>query len=57
MKVSRSKTEYMCINANESSRADGVKVDELKYFWSVVHSNGECVREVKKRVQAGWVRE
>ncbi len=60
MKVSRSKTEYMCINGREGSRtvqlqgADVMKVDEFKYLGSVVQSNGECGREVKKRVQAGW---
>ncbi|KAI5628101.1 hypothetical protein C0J50_8339 [Silurus asotus] len=44
MKLSRSKTEYMCVNEREGS---GV-------VRSTVQSNGECVREVKKRVQAGW---
>ena len=60
MKVSRSKTEYMCVNEREGSgvvRLHGeevVKVEEFKYLGSTVQSNGECVREVKKRVQAGW---
>ncbi|KAJ8376011.1 hypothetical protein SKAU_G00065910 [Synaphobranchus kaupii] len=30
------------------------KVDEFKYLGSTVQSNGDCDREVKKRVQAGW---
>ena len=30
------------------------KVEEFKYLGSTVQSNGECGREVKKRVQAGW---
>ncbi|KAI5086740.1 hypothetical protein C0J45_2291, partial [Silurus meridionalis] len=30
------------------------KVEEFRYLGSTVQSNGECVREVKKRVQAGW---
>ncbi|KAI5087806.1 hypothetical protein C0J45_22295, partial [Silurus meridionalis] len=30
------------------------KVEECRYLGSTVQSNGECVREVKKRVQAGW---
>ena len=30
------------------------KVDDFKYLGSTVQSNGECGREVKKRVQAGW---
>ena len=30
------------------------KVEDFKYLCSTVQSNGECGREVKKRVQAGW---
>ena len=30
------------------------KVEDFKYLDSSVQSNGECGREVKKRVQAGW---
>ncbi|KAI5086621.1 hypothetical protein C0J45_23316, partial [Silurus meridionalis] len=29
---------------------------QFRYLGSTVQSNGECVREVKKRVQAGWSR-
>ena len=29
-------------------------MEEFKYLGSTVLSNGECGREVKKRVQAGW---
>ncbi|KAK3574373.1 hypothetical protein QTP86_006145 [Hemibagrus guttatus] len=60
MKVSRSKTEYMCVNEWEGSgtvRLQGEevkKVQEFKYLGSTVQSNGECGNEVKKRVQAGW---
>ncbi|XP_051781188.1 uncharacterized protein LOC127527216, partial [Erpetoichthys calabaricus] len=60
MKVSRNKTEYMCVNEREVSgmvRMQGVelaKVDEFKYVISTVQSNGDCGREVRKRVQAGW---
>ncbi|KAK3572993.1 hypothetical protein QTP86_012029 [Hemibagrus guttatus] len=60
MKVSRSKTEYMCVNEREGSgtvRLQGEevkKVKEFKYLGSTVQSNGECGKEVKKRVQAGW---
>ncbi|KAK3544826.1 hypothetical protein QTP86_027491, partial [Hemibagrus guttatus] len=60
MKVSRSKTEYMCVNEREGSgtvRLQGKevkKVQEFKYLGSTVQSNGECGKEVKKRVQAGW---
>ncbi|KAK3526991.1 hypothetical protein QTP86_006131 [Hemibagrus guttatus] len=60
MKVSRSKTEYMCVNEREGSgtvRLQGEevkKVQEFKYLGSTVQSNGECGKEVKKRVLAGW---
>ncbi|KAK3572727.1 hypothetical protein QTP86_006995 [Hemibagrus guttatus] len=60
MKVSRSKTEYMCVNEREGSgtvRLQGEevkKVQEFKYLGSTVQSNGEYGKEVKKRVQAGW---
>ncbi|KAK3569322.1 hypothetical protein QTP86_026824, partial [Hemibagrus guttatus] len=60
MKVSRIKTEYMCVNEREGSgtvRLQGEevkKVQEFKYLGSTVQSNGECAKEVKKRVQAGW---
>ncbi|KAK3511538.1 hypothetical protein QTP70_009333 [Hemibagrus guttatus] len=60
MKVSGSKTEYMCVNEREGSgtvRLQGEevkKVQEFKYLGSTVQNNGECGKEVKKRVQAGW---
>ncbi|KAK3532187.1 hypothetical protein QTP86_009294 [Hemibagrus guttatus] len=60
MKVSRSKTEYMCVNEREGSgtvRLQGEevkKVQEFKYLGSTVQSNLYCGKEVKKRVQAGW---
>ncbi|KAK3521454.1 hypothetical protein QTP70_005649 [Hemibagrus guttatus] len=60
MKVSRSKTEYMCVNEREGSgtvRLQGEevkKVEEFKYLGSTVQSNGKCGKEVKKRVPAGW---
>ncbi|KAK3533927.1 hypothetical protein QTP70_034918 [Hemibagrus guttatus] len=60
MKVSHSKTEYMCVNEMEGSgtvRLQGEEVkkeQEFKYLGSTVQSNGECGKEVKKRVQAGW---
>ncbi|KAK3521544.1 hypothetical protein QTP70_012332 [Hemibagrus guttatus] len=58
MKDSRSKTEYMCVNERQGSgtvRLKGEevkKVQEFKYLGSTVQSNGECAKEVKKRVQA-----
>ncbi|RXN38888.1 Retrovirus-related Pol poly LINE-1 [Labeo rohita] len=60
MKVSRSKTEYMCVNERDPSgmvRLQGAevkKVQDFKYLGSTVQGNGECGKEVKRRVQAGW---
>ena len=55
MKVNRRKTEYMCVNERQVMRMQEVaKVEDFKYLGSTVQSNGECGREVKKRVQAGW---
>ena len=60
MKVSRSKTEYFCINGandNETVNMEDTKVPrvkEFKYLGSTVQESGGCEREVKKRVQAGW---
>ncbi|KAK3574517.1 hypothetical protein QTP86_008559 [Hemibagrus guttatus] len=54
MKVSRSKTEYMCVNEREGSgtvRLQGEevkKVQEFKYLGSTVQSNGECGKESVK---------
>ena len=60
MKVSRSKTEYLCINGgndDETVKKEDTKVPrvkEFKYLGSTVQESGGCEREVKKRVQAGW---
>ena len=60
MKVSRSKTEYLCINGgndDETVKTEDTKVPrvkEFKYLGSTVQESGRCRREVKKRVQAGW---
>ena len=60
IKVSRSKTEYLCINGgndDETVKMDDAKVPrvkEFKYLGSTVQECGGCEREVKKRVQAGW---
>ena len=62
MKVNRRKTEYMCVNERQDTGNGTVKmqgeevakVDDFKCLGSTVQSNGECGREVKKRVQAGW---
>ena len=55
MKVSRSKTEYLCINGkndNETVKMENTKVLRLKkfkYLRSTVQESGGCEREVKKR--------
>ncbi|KAK3532823.1 hypothetical protein QTP86_033413 [Hemibagrus guttatus] len=57
MKVSRSKTEYMCVNEREGSgtvRLHGEevkKVQEFKYLGSTVQSNGECGKEQDGEVE------
>ncbi|KAK3548729.1 hypothetical protein QTP70_018467 [Hemibagrus guttatus] len=54
MKVSGSKTEYMCVNEREGSgtvRLQGEevkKVQEFKYLGSTVQSNGECGKEASE---------
>ncbi|KAK3517914.1 hypothetical protein QTP70_027301 [Hemibagrus guttatus] len=57
MKVSRSKTEYMCVNEREGSgtvRLQGEevkKVQEFKYLGSTVQSNGECEKEKTRHIE------
>ena len=59
MKVSRSKTEYLCINGGNDDKTVKMedtkvpRVKESKYLGSTVQESGSCEREVKKRVQAG----
>ena len=60
MKVSRSKTKYLCINEgndNKTLKMEDTKVPrvkEFKYLGSTMQENGGYEREVKKRVQEGW---
>ena len=60
MKVSRSKTEYLCINGGNDDKTVKMentkvpRVKEFKYLGSTVQESGGCEREVRKRVQAGW---
>ena len=59
MTVYRIKTEYTCVNESQANgtlrmQEEVAKVDDFKHLGSTVQSNGECEREVKKRVQAGW---
>ena len=62
MKVSRSKTEYLCINGRNDAKTVKMedtkvpRVKKFKYLRSTVQESGGCEREVKKRVQAGWNR-
>ena len=59
MKVSRLKTEYLCINDEEPVKMEDTKVPrvkEFKYLGSTVQESGSCEREVKRRVQARWNR-
>ena len=57
MEVNRRETEYMCVNERQvkgTVKMQGeevAKVEDFKYLGSTVQSNGECGREVKKRVQ------
>ena len=59
MKVNRRKAEYKCVNERQVKGTvkmqgeDVTKVEDFKYLGSTVQSNGECGRDVKKRVQAG----
>ena len=59
MKVSRSKTEYLCINGgndDETVKMEDTKVPRVKkfkYLGSTAQESGSCESEVKKRVQAG----
>ena len=56
MKVSCSKTEYVCVNGRNPSEtvrlqgAEEKKVEDFKDFGSTVQSNRECGKEVKKPV-------
>ena len=60
MKVSGSKTKYLCINGGndkETVKMEDTKVPrvkEFKYLGSTVQESDNCEREIKKRVQAGW---
>ena len=61
LNVNMIKTDYICVNerqVNGTVKMQGeevaVKVVDFKYLGSTVQSNGECEREVQKRLQAGW---
>ena len=56
MKVSRSKTECLCVNGgndDDTVKMENTKVPrvkEFKYLGSTVQESSSCEREVKKRV-------
>ena len=59
MRVSRSKTEYLCLNDidNGEVKMEGVdikKVTEFRYLGSTVTSTAESKTEVSKRILSGW---
>ena len=60
MKVSRSKTEYLCINGGNDKKIVKMEdtkvpqIKEFKYLGSTVQESGSCEREIKRRVQARW---
>ena len=60
MKISRSETEYLCINGGNDDETvkmedtEVPRIKEFKYLGSTVQESGDCKREVKKRVQAKW---
>ena len=62
MKISRSKTKYLCINGendDEIVKMEDTKVPrvkEFKYLGSMVQESGGCEREVIKRVHTEWNR-
>ena len=60
MKVSKSKTKYLCLNRgndSETVKMEDIKVPRVKkfkYLGPTVQESGACEREVKKRVPAEW---
>ena len=58
MKVSRTKTKYLCVNGGNDKETVKMKdeklprVTEFKYLASTVQESGSCEREVKRRVKA-----
>ena len=59
MKVSRAKTEYMCLNGTplgsvKMQSAQLPQVTEFKYMGSTLQSDGDASTEMNKRTQCGW---
>ena len=61
LKVSRSKTEYLkagSVDDGEELKLQGEKLKRaknFKYLGSTVSSDGRCEKEVRGRIQAGWM--
>ena len=59
MKVSRAKTEYMCLNGTslgsvKMQSAQLPQVTEFKYLGSTLQSDGDMTTEINKRNRCGW---
>ena len=59
MKVSRAKTEYMCLNGTplgsvHMQSAQLPQVTEFKYLGSTLQSDGGMSKEINKRTHCGW---
>ena len=59
MKVSRAKTEYVCLNGTplgsvKMQSAQLPQVNEFKYLGSTLQSDGDMSTEVNNRTQCGW---
>ena len=59
MKISRTKTEYMCLNGKargsvNMQTAQLPEVTEFKYLGSTIQKDGGTEAEVNRRVQSGW---
>ena len=58
LKVSRAKTEYLCINKKRDlppikiGDDDLPEVQDFKYLGSIIEQSGSCANEVKKRIHA-----
>ncbi|XP_064110342.1 uncharacterized protein LOC135218125 [Macrobrachium nipponense] len=61
MRISRSKTEYVCSNITEDGGnsirlgGEGIKrLQKFKYLGSILEDSGSMDQEVRHRIQAGW---
>ena len=59
LKVSRAKTEYMCLNGEQLNEIklgnnNMPQVEEFRYLGSTIVHNATANREVMKRIEADW---